>query len=450
MAIEQAKGRQASPVAEDHLKISLDQLALAAAIDAEAVKQDALARARAAYDQTQSHADYQRLTEAQNALTQATLGVAKAEDQLTVDNAKLTTDQRAKWTDLINELIQKAGMPGLSLSGFNPAQFLIAAFEQSLAFADVMGTVNQIVRVFAQILSALRPVINALLDVVRTVVNVFIFLYDTLARILNMFGMQLQILNYLNGAYAGMVPLIEMWHEIPTLNELAAGKLNSPLSTIPQQLNNLGQQQGQGTMRIVGILVGILGAIIVAKMFAGLSFQQAIQQTAHLLGINVGQKFQTGLQTTTNGLIEQTNTILGELLSAFQSSQIGGGGGAGGVFGAILGLFTGGAGGGVVAAASTMGAAFQAAGTAAQSMGAAFQMASRSINAASESMARAAARTSTVVQQIDRSMSLSYAPQISASVASGYDVERLGTDVAETMLRKLQTGMYSLNRAPVL
>lgn len=448
LAVDKARGKAVRPEAEDQLKIALDQLAVAAAIDTESLKQNELARARAAYDQTKSVDDLNRLREAQNALTAATLAVDKAENQRAADEAKLTADQATKWTKLIDDLTQKAGAPGLTSQAgaisFNPWEFLMAAFEQSTAFADVMGTVNQIVQTFAQILSALRPVINALLDVVRTVVNVFIFLYDTIARILNMFGLQLQILNYLNGAYAGMVPLIEMWHEIPTLNELAAGQLNSPLSTIPQQLNALGQQQGQGTMRIVGILMAIFAAMIVAKVLSGMSLTQAVQQTLHLIGINVGQKFQTAQQTITNTQLMSANTTLLLILEALQAQALGSG------FGGILGaIFSGGASVAGMAAAAAAAPAMGAMATAAQAAGTALQSASRAFNQAADMASRTAVKMQTIVQHIDQSTTLQASVGVNgATIGSDVDVDNLAARLAQGFLKNVSLGTYGLNRVP--
>jgi hypothetical protein len=372
------RGGGAQPsIVEDRLKIALAQLALAAAKDEEATKKHTLAILQEVYDKTKSKDDLDKLTAAQNALTQATMDVVKANDAYLVAQQKLTLDLAQKWDTLMNGLIQKVGAPGLSGAGsatsplsFNPMQFLFAALEQTQAFADVMNTATAITNTLVQAFEAFRPIIDAVMDVVRAVANVFIFLYNAVARILDLFGLQIQQLQYLTDAMSGLVPLISIVHEIPTLNELAAGRLNSPLSTVPTGLENLGQSNGgQNTlMRIVEVLVGILAAIIIERVIAGLSFQQAVQQTLHLLGINVGQKAQTAqaaaesaksdaLQTTlsaketalqtalgakaagltllTNTLLQQIWSVLEQILAAIQTQSSGGVGGLSSLLGGI-------------------------------------------------------------------------------------------------------------------
>lgn len=357
-----------NPVEEDRLKIELAQLALAAAEDTKAEKEHAAALLQDEYNRTQSHDALQRLTDAQNQLAQSTLEVAKAQDAYNLAQDQLIVDQKQKWDTFIDGLVSKAGMPGLSaqngMISFNPLTLLLDAISKTQAFADIINTATQIVNTLAQAFEALRPVIDAVMMIVRAVVNVFIFLYNAVARILDLFGLQIQQLQYLTDAMSGLVPLISIVHEIPTLNELAAGRLNSPLSTTPQGSNTLGQSNGgqNGLMRVIEILTGILMAVIVEKMISGMTFGQALHQTGELVGLNIGQKMQTpllstnnALTTLTNGLITTSNATLVAILAALQAQaatswiqKIGGavsggltpfarGGGAGGASGGPIG-----------------------------------------------------------------------------------------------------------------
>jgi hypothetical protein len=311
-------GSKNANVEADRLRVALAALAVAIAQDTEDDKAKHVAAAQNAYDAVKSADNLKALTDAQNAYSQSVVDATKAQDSYVLATQKLIQDQQQKWDELINGLVQKIGAPGLSVNpntaalSFDPTQLFMAALEQSQTFGDVMATVTQIVQTFAQAIEAFRPIIDALLDVVRAVVNVFIFLYNTVARILDLFGLQIQQLQYLNSAIGGLVPLIQIWHEIPTLNELAAGKLNSPLSTTPTGLQNVGGPgQGQnGLMKVVEILAGILVAVIVEKVISGMSLAAATQSTMHLLGINVGQKVQIGAQQTNNALTVATNAAI--------------------------------------------------------------------------------------------------------------------------------------------
>jgi hypothetical protein len=368
-------GGKQTNVNEDRLRIALAQLAVAAANAEAAEKADIVAIRQHAYDTLKSVDNEKLLTEAKNQEAQAALDVTKANNALVVAQQKMTFDIAQQWNTLMNGLIQKVGAPGLGGAGsatapltFNPMEMLFAAFEQTRSFADIMTTVTQIMQTFAQAMDALKPMIDALLDVVRAVVNVFIFLYNGVARILDLFGMQIQQLQYLNSAIGALVPLIEIWHEIPTLNELAAGKLNSPLSTTPTGTQNVGGSgQGQNMlMKIVEILTGVLIATIVMKVFEGMSLQSAVQSTLHLIGINLGvnkisptavalsaQEKSTaiglagksdalaniigaktaGLTATTNALLLQILSTLQSMLASLQTQSTGG-------LGAIIGLAT--------------------------------------------------------------------------------------------------------------
>ncbi len=415
------------------------------------------------------------------------MDATKVNNAYLVAQQKLIVDQQQKWDQLINGLISKAGAPGLGMTqtgviSFDPMTFLFAAIEQSQQFGNIMATVTQIVQVFAEMLQALAPVIDALLDVVKAVANVFIFLYNMVARILDLFGLQIQQLNYLNSAIGGLIPLIQIWHEIPTLNELAAGKLNSPLSTTPQGYGALPGTQGAGQnmlMKVVEVLTAIFGAVVVEKMFSGLNLQQAVHATAQLIGLNAGQTRASGQaqasamqlnQTTISAAMKQsglgmtTNSLLTQILATLQqmamaSSQGGGflsmllglGGaavgipGLGGIAGGgSSGFGLGGGGkamsmpGGGGAAAAALQTATQAITTAAQRMQQAFSDNTRGILAntrAFGSLTQKMASFEAVLQSAGRA----------AALGSGNLSTALGMD----MDRRINSTGYNINRVPM-
>lgn len=273
-AIAQAKG-SLTPTEAAAYKVQLAQIAAATAQDRDALAQ----HIKAVYDEIAARKDAtqeerNRAKDADNAAVTAHRDYIKSVNDLnvaTIEYDKTLKNHTMTFGQALDDLVKKLNIPGLSQNAngvfsFSPMAFLLQAFEQTKAFGDIMQTVNQIVKVFAQVLDALRPVIDVVLTVVRAVANVFIFLYDTVARILRLLGIHLQLIQSLNAAY-GNIPLIQITHNIPTLNELAAGHLNSPLSNQPTGYNSL-QSIGNTHTTLLQTIVGILGAILAAEMLA--------------------------------------------------------------------------------------------------------------------------------------------------------------------------------------
>lgn len=265
----QAHGGTLTAVQGAQFNVQLAQLALSAAQDREAFAKHAAALAQDTAKQTGLLADKQKAVDAENQSTAAHNATIASENRLEEAQDALTKAMRehtSQLTQALDELVKKLNIPGLQQNAtggftFNPMMFLVQAFSQTKAFADVMGFVNQLMKVFAQLLDNLRPILDVVLTVVRSVANVFIFLYNTVAHILRLFGIHLQLLQQINGAYSDQIPLIQITHNIPTLNELAAGKLSSPLSNTPtgyKSLSDIGQTHTSLLQSILGTLVAIL------------------------------------------------------------------------------------------------------------------------------------------------------------------------------------------------
>ncbi len=467
----QHPGSKNANVEADRLLVVLAALHVAIAQDAEDEKLKHVAAAQTAYDTLKTSAALKDLTDAQNAYAQSVVDAGKAQNAYVLATQKLIIDQQQKWDQLIDGLIQKSGAPGLSMSqtgvvSFDPMTFLFAAFEQSQAFGQVMATVTQIVTVFGEMLDALEPIIDALLNVVKAVANVFIFLYNMVARILSLMGIQVQQLQYLTSAISGLIPLIQIWHEIPTLNELAAGKLNSPLSTTPQNYGALPGSQGAGQnmlMKVVEVLTAIFGAVVVEKMFSGMNFQQAVHATAQLIGINASTKQQipsdaantakinmtaaqdalkqSGLTMNSNTLLSQIWQTLQQML-AVEQTQSAGGGGFGGILGAILG------GGGAGGAAGVAGVAGVAGGVAG-----AMRSATQTLVAAAQQMSQALSQNTRLF--VAHSRALADATQRLTLFANALDSARavagggsLSTALGMDMDRRISSTGYNINRVP--
>lgn len=105
-------------------------------------------------------------------------------------------------------------------------------FEKTKSFHDITVIMTRIFDALAQVLDALRPVIDILLGVLVGVVNVFLTLGNILISILNLFGLHQAKLRLVNtslddlskGANTARHSLIEIVHDLPTMNEYNKGK----------------------------------------------------------------------------------------------------------------------------------------------------------------------------------------------------------------------------------
>jgi hypothetical protein len=276
-AAEEVRHREAMARATGRLTPQMsDEFAVQAAAAAQHLAQVAVSAAQAKLNLDQAFGkntaeDVKALVDAQDNLRTKTDELAEAEARRNYDAATSAHEAR----DALSELAKK--LPGLTLNAqtgmmsFNPWSVLLQVIEQTRMFADIMRVVNAIIKVFAQILDALRPVIDLLLRQLINTVNVFIEIYDFIARILDAFGLHLALINKLNTGLAdGTTQLINIVHDIPTLNELASGKI-APLSAqgsdqeySPITNTLLAPQLGGG---ILGVLKQ-LGTVLIAGFTA--------------------------------------------------------------------------------------------------------------------------------------------------------------------------------------
>jgi len=233
------------------------------------------------------NASIEKLTKSTNTLAELNV---KAGDKIN-ENAK-------NFGDMLGQLIRK--IPGLSEkkdpttgafagASFNPFAVFLDAIQNTKAFGDIMKTVGDIMKVIAQIFDAFRPIIDLLLRVVRMVVNGFIDLWNFVARILRLFGIHVPLLQKLTNDLNGVAnqntnqntPLIQITHDLPTLNELATGKMK-PLSPQPHNYSSLAAVQqptidalkdpglGGGILGVLGeILAGIISLKFIMGLFGG-------------------------------------------------------------------------------------------------------------------------------------------------------------------------------------
>lgn len=182
--------------------------------------------------------------------------------------------------------------------GVNP---LVAIFEElfqkSRSFNDILVTMGKIMDAVAQVFDAMRPVIDLLLGVMIGVVNVFLTMYNVVVKLLDMFGLGIQAVQLVTNSLTGLnnaVPLLQVTHDLPTMNEVNANKMSSLVAQQNNQNNNMAIGFNAGLSKIGEILGTLIGMYALMKMF----------------GSVIGGK---GIGAT--GLIDQVKGLFGGLFS---------------------------------------------------------------------------------------------------------------------------------------
>jgi hypothetical protein len=342
--------------------VALAQLNLQIAQIREAMAKDALATAQhieAVYADVdaivQTKESHALLLKSEHELVTATNAVTKAHNDVALATVQLQKDldgTHLSFTKFMADLESKLGVSKLGLEpkasggmSFDPMSLLLNAFEKTKAFADIQGVVNELLKVFAQMLDALRPVIDFLLRAVVDVANGFIDVWNAIASILRIFGIQLPILEKLTYDFSSLdYPLIQVVHDIPTLNELASGNVG-PLSnqpTTPAQWNE----------PVTNSLASpALGGGLLDKLIEMIAILEAI----HLLWIAF-MAVETALQAASASASVSTAVAVGAVLLASTKRHVANLGrqasgitqGLGGVAGSISSGLPGGAGGNVL------------------------------------------------------------------------------------------------------
>jgi hypothetical protein len=220
---------------------------------------------------------------------------------------------------------------------------LLDAITHTRAYADIQRVAAAIMQVVAKMLDALRPVIDVMLKVLIGVVNVFIDVWNIFARIARLFGIQIPILQNLNDNLASLnvQPLIDITHDIPTLNELASGKIGPliPKGGAGDYNSPTVNAINTGSNGIIGILEKILAAIIVISLI-----QKAAGFISSLFGGGGGGGILSGIMGMFGGgggaFAGGAFTPLGGLGGAASGAGLAGAGG-GGLLGAMGGLGSG-------------------------------------------------------------------------------------------------------------
>jgi len=226
------------------------------------------------------------------ALQRATIGLDQADARKSADDL----EQSRKLITGLEDLLAKA-VPGLQPNPtqgqgammFNWVAFLLQAVQNTKAYADIQLNITQIMRVFGEILDSMRPVIDLVLRGLVFLVNAIIDAYNMIARLVNLLGLHVQLLDQINMLYADITtPLIQIVHDIPTLNELATGKI-APLhpssyyqgGTDPTQSGNVANtflSKIEGTLTLILAADLLTHSELIPKIeswFSGLSSKLA-------------------------------------------------------------------------------------------------------------------------------------------------------------------------------
>jgi hypothetical protein len=267
---------------------------------------EAITAAQAKYDQAVEAA-----TSAQNALTVAQN--AYKDDQ--VQTSQKVTQTRDAFAKLIESGIGgtlDSLFQGLQGSTVNLTQGFISLFEQSRSFHDIQQAFEEITSRLAQVFDALRPVVDFLLGILIGITDVFLEMFNIIAEVLNVLGLHIQKIQLLNDTLNGLnndtKPLLQITHDLPTMNEYNSGKWASlegqqnPNDEVMQGFD----QMSTGIGQIVGILIGI-------KLLMGLMMGQSLaQQTAGPVGwikglFGLGGKKADPSTDKNNQLLQQNN-----------------------------------------------------------------------------------------------------------------------------------------------
>jgi hypothetical protein len=201
------------------------------------------------------------LTAAQNKLDVAIATHVQAMQTATKGMVSLNT----VIADLVNKSLGKLGVSAkvdpntqkLAVS-FDPMTLLLNVIEQTKAFGDIINVVTAIVKVLAEIFDGVfKPAIDAVLHAI-------IFLVNGIISFVDIFGLHIQHLSQnlddLNGA---VEPLITVFRNLPTLNDLATGNTG-----------NLGTKTTSNTMD--GMINSVAGSPIIASAVAAIAASAAL------------------------------------------------------------------------------------------------------------------------------------------------------------------------------
>ena len=266
-----ATGRNVDPAALNELKVRAAELAVALAQDTLAAIQEKIVKAQAIEDQKTRDTT---LADLHNQLAGAETALNQATNNLTLS----VIDANKAHTQWLSSLVSK--VPGASMQynqqggfagiAFNWQSILGQAIEKTQSFADIMQVVNIVMNLFAEIVDAFRPVIDALLEVVLGVAQVFVILWNAISNVLRLLGIHIENLK-LENQLESTSPLLRIFHDLPTLQEAnSTGPLTLTAidqaykDNITNPLTNMLQSPNLGGGLLV-VLGEILGALVIIK-----------------------------------------------------------------------------------------------------------------------------------------------------------------------------------------
>ncbi len=220
--------------------------------------------------------DFHAISEARAELTDAETAAITATNDLEDAQRTLKQDTMATYQQTLqvrsgfDKLAQQVAGPLYGaiqniVTGMNP---LVAIFQalvsQSGSFRDVQRALTEISQALAQVFDMLRPAVDLLLGVVMGCVDVFLAMYNVLVDLIRMLGINVQRINMLNANLNDLnqtaQPLLQITHDLPTMNEYNDGKWGPLIAKQEEQtnvLNNGFNQQAVKLGEIAGTLLGI-------------------------------------------------------------------------------------------------------------------------------------------------------------------------------------------------
>ena len=245
------------------LKVNTDQIAKNTA-------QRELESAIRASSDAQLGSDDAAKTRTANELIAAQQNLTHVTDTLEEDEAKrqqLLHEGSAAQQEF-NQKLKDAASPFTSWQ-----QLLFSALLQTKSFQEVMTAISNIVKILASVMDAvLLPVLSVLDKILTGVINVFIDLWNMVAAIVHLFGVQVDTLKNITTLFgnldANIRPLLDVIHDLPTIKEYGKGSYG-PLQ--PDQF--AGNQTGTlANQQQIPLLQGILSAVL---LFLGIDWLTA-------------------------------------------------------------------------------------------------------------------------------------------------------------------------------
>lgn len=224
-----------------------------------------------AIDQATKGISPDKIISDQDAVSQSELGVKKASDDLAIslENQDRAGTQFGK--NMLDMIPAVAQYKSAIQAGATPLQAIFSLLAQkSIAVHLAIQMLENILTVVARVLDAvLVPVLMVLNRILTTIVNIFIDLWNAIARLLQVLGVHVDTIKNITSLFGDLGqqvrPLIDIVHDLPTLKEMGKGQWG-PLQ--PDQFGNSGGLMGgllnNSQLQLNGIqrIIGLLGAVL--------------------------------------------------------------------------------------------------------------------------------------------------------------------------------------------